>query len=190
MLDLALIVKIAFLLNPLSSIPVLMIAYHQKHNPKDIAFKSALLGFAVAVGFVLVGPLMFSIYGININSFRAAGGLIIILLGLSMARERREYSETQPDALISLIATPLLTGPATMSFLILTAAETGVVDVLSNVFAAFLIVGVFFYVIASMIPKINLEYVRFISRLLGLFLIGLGIEMLVKGLKAIVLNGI
>ncbi|HLC47997.1 MAG TPA: MarC family protein [Candidatus Norongarragalinales archaeon] len=185
MLDLQLILKISFLLNPLSSIPVLFVAYHQKLNVKQIAFKSTLLGFAVAIAFVLIGPYLFKIYGIDINSFRAAGGLVIMLLGLSMAREKRDYSGEHPDALVSLIATPLLTGPATMSFLILTAAEVGTAIVLANLIFSFLIVGSFFIIIAYMIPRVNLEYVRFVSRLLGLFLIGLGLEMLVMGIKAI-----
>ncbi len=185
MLDPAMIIKIAFLLNPLSSIPVLFLAYHQKMNVKAIAFKSTLLGFAVACVFVLVGPSLFSIYGINIDSFRAAGGLVILLLGLSMARERRDYSGDHPDALVSLIATPLLTGPATMSFLILKAAEVGTVVVFANLIVAFLIVGGFFIFVSFLIPNVNLEYVRFVSRLLGLFLIGLGIEMLAHGIKVI-----
>jgi multiple antibiotic resistance protein len=185
MLDLQMILKISFLLNPLSSIPVLFVAYHQKLNVKSIAFKSVLLGFGVAIAFVLIGPYLFNIYGIDINSFRAAGGLVIMLLGLSMAREKRDYSNEHPDALVSLIATPLLTGPATMSFLILTAAEVGVSSVLANLVFSFLIVGSFFVVIAYMIPHVNLEYVRFVSRLLGLFLIALGLEMMVLGLKAI-----
>lgn len=188
MLDPQMILKISFLLNPLSSIPVLFVAYHQKLNVKSIAFKSTLLGFAVAVAFVLIGPSLFQIYGIDINSFRAAGGLVILLLGLSMAREKRDYSNEHPDALVSLIATPLLTGPATMSFLILTAAEVGVSAVMTNLIFSFLIVGAFFVVVAFMIPNINLEYVRFVSRLLGLFLIGLGLEMMVLGLKAVWLN--
>jgi multiple antibiotic resistance protein len=185
MLDLQMILKISFLLNPLSSIPVLFVAYHQKLNVKSIAFKSTLLGFVVAIAFVLIGPTLFQIYGIHLSAFRAAGGLVILLLGLSMARENRDYSNEHPDALVSLIATPLLTGPATMSFLILTAAEVGVTAVLSNLIFSFLIVGAFFVIVAYMIPNVNLEYVRFVSRLLGLFLIGLGIEMMVAGLKSL-----
>jgi multiple antibiotic resistance protein len=156
----------------------------------DVALQSALLALGVAVIFTIAGPALFQVYGINIDSFRVAGGLVVLLLGLSMARERRDHSGVPSDAVVSLIATPLLTGPATMSFLIIKAAELGVVPVLANVLVAFLLVGALFLAIAFLIPNINLEYVQFISRLLGLFLIGLGVEMMAAGAKALIASPI
>lgn len=183
--DFGLIIKIAFLLNPLSSIPVLFLAHKQKLNVRKIAMSASALALLVALVFIFFGPLLFQVYGISIDSFRIAGGLVVLLLGLSMARESKSYTEDKPEALVSLMATPLLTGPATLSFLIITAAEFGAIAVLDSVIVAFLLVGVIFVFIASLIPKINLDYASFISRLLGLFLIGLGVEMMAAGIKAL-----
>ena len=183
--DLALILKIFVLLNPLASMPVLFVAYEQKLDVRAVAFKSTLLALAVAIIFVLIGPTLFSIYGISIDSFRVAGGIVVLLLGISMARGGRDYSGTKQDAIVSLIATPLLTGPATMSFLIITAAGIGTLPVLANLFVAFLAVGVLFIFVAYLMPNINMSYVSFISRLLGLFLIGLGVEMMAAGAKVL-----
>ena len=188
-LDLALILKIFVLLNPLASIPVLFIAYEQKLDIRAVAFKSTLLALVVAMIFIFVGPTLFSIYGISTNSFRVAGGIVVLLLGLSMARGSSDYSKTKQDAIVSLIATPLLTGPATMSFLIISAAEMGALSVLANLFIAFLAVAILFLLVAYMMPNINLDYVSFVSRLLGLFLIGLGVEMMAAGVKVLLFSG-
>ena len=186
--DLGLILKIFVLLNPLASVPILFLAYEQKLDVRAIAFKSALLALGVAMIFIFVGPMLFEIYGISMNSFRVAGGIVVVLLGLSMARGGKDYSGTKQDAIVSLIATPLLTGPATMSFLIITSAELGALIVLANLFIAFLAVAVLFLLVAYLMPNINLEYVSFISRLLGLFLVGLGVEMIAAGAKVLLLG--
>jgi len=180
-LDVAMILKIMFLLNPISSIPVLFMAQKKEMDVKKIAFQATVLAFFVAIIFLFFGPMLFSIFSISINSFRAAGGLVITLLGASMAREQKEEEVKGQDSVISLIATPLLTGPATLSYLILTAQETSVSAVLPNLCIAFIVVGAVFNFAARLIPNINLEFLRFVSRLLGLFILAVGIEMLAQG---------
>ncbi len=188
MLEIATVIKIFMLLNPLASIPVLAVAYTKKMDVKSIAVRAVILGYIVALAFVVSGALLFEIYGISVDSFRMGGGIIIFLLGLSMVKEKKtEEDVEQPDALISLIATPLLTGPATLSFLILNANEVGIVYVITNLSAAYLLVALVFLVLAFMIPNINIKIVRFVSRLLGLFLVALGIEMVTKGIRTILM---
>jgi len=185
-LDAELILKIFFLVNPLSSIPLLFLAYKKKMDVRKVAVYSVGLAILVAVLFVFLGPLLFQIYGISIDSFRVAGGVLVFLLGLSMARDQgKSYDHTKPDDLINIIATPLLTGPATLSFLIITTAEVGMGAVLVNIVGAFVLVAFLFLLLAYMLPRINLSYLMFVSRLFGLFLVGLGIEMMVAGLKVL-----
>ncbi|MFA6329737.1 MAG: MarC family protein [Candidatus Micrarchaeia archaeon] len=185
-LDADFILKIFFLLNPLSSIPLLFIAYKQKMNVRKVAVFSVALALAVALCFVFLGPLLFQVYGISLDSFRIAGGVLVFLLGLSMAREHeRDYSARKGENLINIIATPLLTGPAILSFLIIKTAELGSIPVVANLLCAFILVAFLFVLIAYLVPRVNLSYVMFISRLFGLFLVALGIEMMVAGLKVL-----
>ena len=179
------IAKIYFLLTPLSCVPLLFAAYRQRMNVRSIALKATVLAFLVALAFVFLGPLLFQAYGISLDSFKVAGGLVTLLLGLSTTLERRENLERGADSLVSLIATPLLTGPATLSFIVLKSAEVGVAVVAANLVFSFALAGATFIFIAFLIPNINLQYIRFLSRLLGLFLIGLGVEMMAAGVKAL-----
>ncbi len=183
--DTTMVLKIFFLLNPLSSVPILFLAYKKKMNVKQVALYATLLAFIVAVVFLFLGPLLFGIFGIGIDSFRAAGGLVTLLLGMSMIRDKKEEEISEEKTLISLIATPLLTGPATLSYLILSNAELGTQEVLTNLILAFFLVGIVFNAFARLIPNINLEFLRFTSRLLGLFIVALGIEMLATGISVI-----
>jgi len=185
MIEIALILKIFFLLNPFASFPVLSAAYKKKLNVRKIAFQSVIFAFLIAIAFVLVGPLILQVFGIDIPAFRAAGGLVIILLGIGMTKEKEVKDVTKEDSMVSLIATPLLTGPATLSFLMLNVGTIGFVPLLSNVMVSFILTGSVFVIFALAISRIQTKYITFIGRLLGLFIIALGIEMLGLGVKEI-----
>ena len=186
--SIALAIQIFVLLSPLSSFPVLMNAHKQKMNVKRIAYLSVFTGFVIAIAIVYVGPFVFNLFGVSLDSFRIAGGIVLLLLGLSTIRpHEEEYHKAEGvNGLISIIATPLLTGPATISFITIKTYELGALPVLFNVIAAFVLVGLVFVLFAHLIPRINVHLVDISSRVLGLFLTAVAIEMIGKGILAFV----
>ncbi len=185
MIELALIIKIFFLLNPFASFSVLSAAHRKGMDVKSISIQAVLFAFAVAVIFVFAGPFILKGFGIGMDAFRAGGGIVVILLGINMTKERASRDVTKEDSIVSLIATPLLTGPATLSFLMLNVAGIGIVPLLLNMVLAFMLTGSLFIFFAVSIKRIKPRYMTFIGRLLGLFIIGLGVEMLAMGVKGI-----
>ncbi|MEK6942652.1 MAG: MarC family protein [Nanoarchaeota archaeon] len=186
--SLALIIQIFVLLNPLSSFPLLMSAYKQKMNVKKVAFISVVTAFVIAVIIAVVGPSLFSLFGISLNSFRIAGGVVLLLLGLDTIKPKHEKEAKVEgvEGLISIIATPLLTGPATISFITIKAYEIGQAAILFNLFMAFILVGIVFILFAYSVPRVNIHIVDISSRILGLFLTAVAIEMIASGTIAII----
>ena len=84
--DFALIAQIFVLVNPLSSFPVLLSAYKSKMNVKRIAITAVLIAFVIAMIIAFVGPFLFDFFGITADSFRIAGGIVLLLLGLETIR--------------------------------------------------------------------------------------------------------
>lgn len=189
MINIPLVLQTFALINPLSSLPVLVAAYTKKMNVREIAIQSTFIAFVVAITIIFIGPFLFNIFNISIDAFRVAGGIILLLLGVETARASKETSSsaqtTTAEVLTSLIATPLLTGPATISFLVIKTYELGAVTTIVNTVVAFAIVGVVFYFLSSLIPRINMRIVSILSRVLGLFLTAVAIEMLANGIKGI-----
>jgi multiple antibiotic resistance protein len=187
LISIALVFQIFVLVNPLSSVPVIMQASKKKMNVLQIAFTSTIIAFALAISVALFGPYLFSIFGITTDSFRIAGGLVLMLLGLDTIRDKNEKEEvTKMDSLISIIATPLLTGPATISFITLKAIEVGRMHMLVNIIPAFILVGIIFMLFAYALPKVNEKIVNISSKILGLFLTGMAIEMISTGIMNII----
>ena len=185
--DYALVIQLFILINPLSSFPVLLAAYKNKLNVKKIAVSAVIVAFVVAIIIAIVGPLLFSLFKISIDSFRVAGGIVLLLLGLDKIsgkqNDRKNVKET--DALVSIIATPLLTGPSTIAFITLKAFDIGRISMISNIFFAFIIVAIVFIIFAFTIAKINVKVIDITSRILGLFLTAVAIEMISKGIQGL-----
>ncbi|HLC61246.1 MAG TPA: MarC family protein [Candidatus Nanoarchaeia archaeon] len=187
MLDFALIIQLFVLLNPLSSFPFLMAAHRKKMNVKNIAIFSVLTAFVIALLITFVGPFLFEFFGITLSSFRVAGGIVLLLLGLDTIRpkEKEIVNVGGVHSLISIIATPMLTGPATISFITIKAVELSQLAVAANLIPAFILVGVVFISFAYAVPKVNANLINISSRILGLFLTAVSIEMIFTGVKGL-----
>lgn len=186
LIDFALIAQIFVLVNPLSSFPVLMSAYKSRMDVRKIAISAVMIAFVIAMVIALLGPFLFNFFGITADSFRIAGGIVLLLLGLETIRsDDNKEKVTQVDSLISIMATPLLTGPATISFITIKAYELGQATIISNLVWAFLIIGIVFVLFSLMIPKINAKLISISSKVFGLFLTAVAIEMIAKGIYGI-----
>jgi len=79
----------------------------------------------------------------------------------------------------------MLTGPATISYITIKAYELGQFAVIANLIPAFILVGVVFITFAYIVPKANVNLVNISSRILGLFLTAVSIEMIFTGVKGL-----
>jgi multiple antibiotic resistance protein len=186
MLNSAFIMQMFALLNPLSSFPVLMAAYKKKLDVRGIAIKASVVAYLVAMFCLFLGPQFFSLYGVSIDAFRLAGGVILFLLGIETVRPKPVREDIgEVDSLIAIIATPLLTGPAVISFLTIKAMEAGAMPLVPDVTLSFLVVGVVFYIFSVMLPRVNEKAVEILSKIMGLFLTAIAVEMMAKGMSAL-----
>ena len=186
MVNFAFVMQMFALLNPLSSFPVLMSAYKKKLDVRGIAVRASVVAYLVAMFCLFFGPQFFNLYGVSIDAFRVAGGVILFLLGIETVRPKPVHEELgEVDSLIAIIATPLLTGPAVISFLTIKAMEAGAAPLVPDVTISFLIVGIIFYIFSVMLPRINEKAVEILSKIMGLFLTAIAVEMIAKGMSAL-----
>ena len=187
MINIVLIVQLFALLNPLASFPFLMSANRKNMDVKRIAANAVAVAFAVAMIMVLGGEYLFSVFGITIDSLRIAGGIVLLLLGIHMVTPKEEEHKVgRINSLIAIMATPLLTGPATISFVTVKALEMGRSMVIVNTCLAFLIVGAVFVFFSLLINRINERVIDISSRIMGLFLTAVAIEMISKGIEGVI----
>lgn len=187
LIDIAIIIQLFVLINPPSSFPVLMSAYKNKMNIRLISINASVIALILAIIVALIGPSLFGVFGITVDSFRIAGGLVLLLLGIDTIRAKEEkQTKGKADSIISVIATPLLTGPATISFVVIKTLEIGKMNIILDIFVAFIIVALAFIIFSYAIEKINPKIVEISSRIFGLFLTAMAIELMFTGFSNLI----
>ena len=109
---------------------------------------------------------------------------MLALLGISTAIAE-EKAPSEHDAVTTVLATPLLTGPATISFVSLQAESSPLIPLLLTIASAFVAVGAVYGIFVLTIDRFNKRLVTIVSRVLGLFLTAVAIQMMAAGVSAL-----
>ena len=199
-MDLKPLIALLAIVNPIGAIPF-FISFTQNFNRQQrqrTIRVSAFSAFCVIAVSALAGLQIIEFFGISIASFQVGGGTLLLISSLQMLNA--QPAETKPtdvaegnekvDAGASIavvpLTIPLLTGPATISTMVIYAERTrywwqlgtlvlyGVVIALS-VYLAFIASGR----IARVLGRTGINVM---TRLMGLILAAMAVELLADGL--------
>ncbi len=188
------------ILNPFVLIPVfLSLAGDMTKGEKlRIAVTTAVSVFIIMTGAMFGGHYILSFFGITVNDFRIAGGVLIFLMALSMARAKEggeRYSDAEHTAAVEKggniavvpLAIPLMAGPAGISLAIIDGAMAATVAeklVLVSIIAAMSFILWLSMVLASEIGKVlGHNGLKVVSRIMGLILLAVAVDFLIVGIR-------
>ena len=175
---------------------------------RRIAFYIALFVLGFTTFFLFTGLALLEFFGISLPAFRIAGGVILFLLGLDMARDDftakfadaaetgdgidpRLYARRRFERLIVPFAMPLLIGPGAISTVVIFASEAtrfGVSGLLSGfgvIFAIAVVTMLSFWatpLISRLLGRIGMTIV---VRVLGLILCAMAVQFVIGGVADI-----
>lgn len=156
---------------------------------KRIVRQAVVIATAILVVFALFGWLIFEIFGITINDFRIAGGIILFIVSVDHLRGGDERSKgLEPSDIAAFpLATPLLAGPGAISTVIIISAEPyspflALVVILCNSVLAYLILSGADWVSRFFGPNGTVA----LSRITALLIAALAVSFVVTGVTNIV----
>lgn len=191
------IIGIFLIVNPIGIAPIFysLTQEEEEADRKNIARLATLTSTGVLLGSALIGKSILTFFGVSIPAFRIAGGILLLLISLSMLnaqRPRTKYTkreaaeaEDRDNIAIVPIAIPIITGPGAISATVLYGAQAS--SFLDHLFlvAACLLVGGTIYIALILSPAMRRVLGRtgnnIISRLFGVILASLGVEFIVQG---------
>lgn len=186
--------KFFFLLTPFFVLSVFL-TYTTNLSSKErqpIALRLILAVTIIAGVLVLFGRFIFDIFGITLDSFRVGAGLLLLLSGISLAREGQKRSITEDDpksAAVVPLAIPVTVGPATTGALLIMGADMSrkSLEFTSplGLIAAILSLGVIL-LLSSLIERLlGKTGIVILSRLTGLVLTALASQMIFDGIRGL-----
>ena len=192
------------IMNPIANVPVFLsltdgASLEVQRRVATVASIGTTIGCLMSV---LAGDLILKAFGISVDDFRLAGGLLLLLIALTMVQgsasqahartpaEAHEIADTAPaDVAIYPLTVPLLVGPGTIATLIVfseTARRDGRILELAIGLALFLAVLVASLFVAPFIGRrLSATTTAITRRLMGMILAAIAAEMIVSSLRTL-----
>ncbi len=185
------------IVDPVANVPIFMslLSGASREEYRRAVKRATLIAVVVLLLFTYLGAYIFTYLGIEMYSFRIAGGVLIFIIAMEMLFGMRTRTELTPEeeaerreeVTVTPLAVPLLTGPgAITTSIVLHSRAAAPVDLLLLALAILL---VFF---ASYLILINAGAVyrilgttgtKVVTRLMGLLLAAIAVQFIIDGAK-------
>ena len=194
----ALTVFMAFfaIMNPIANTTVFagLTGRMGKSEQVKVAVKSLTITFVIIVLFSILGKSIFHLFGITLPALRITGGILVFLVGYHMLQGKSSKLHTaednnDSDVAVSPLAVPLLAGPGTIATAMnySSAGGWGEIIITISAFAVLcLITFVCFIFSSKIISAIGESGLGIVTRLMGLILAVIGVEMLIGGVTDVI----
>lgn len=189
------------IMNPFVMLPVFLGMTSDYTPAEQRRLGLAVAGFSAVLAAVvmLAGAKVLGFFGISVDDFRVAGGIVLFTIGFGMlngsaspAHHGTKAEQAHHDDLNSLafypMAFPMIVGPGTIATILVFTGNAGpqgltaVGAAAGVVLAALALVLVF----AAQIGRVMSDTLRVITiRLMGMILAAVAVDMTVTGLKAL-----
>ena len=202
-MDLKPLVTLLAIVNPLAIVPF-FIHYTQgfgRAQRQRTVWVSSFSAFVVIATCALLGLQILEFFSISLASFQVGGGMLLLTSSLSMLNAQPVESKSTPTELshaaeraaagasiaVVPLTVPLLTGPATMSTVVIYADKARNFVQLLTLVGYGLVIGLvtaFCFALAEPISRfLGKTGINIMTRLMGLILAALSVELMADGLR-------
>jgi multiple antibiotic resistance protein len=203
------------LIDPIGNVPLYAAATvgATPNQSRLTAVYIALFAFAFLAFFYVTGLGLLRFFGISLPAFRIAGGIVLLLMGLDMARgditksfaaeaavdaalSARAYAARRFELLIVPFGIPLLIGPGAISSAVIYAEEShglggeGYIVGLAVIFAASLSILASFWFTSAISRALGRVGTVIVVRVLGLILCAMAVQFILTGWATATTNAV
>jgi len=197
-------ISLCALVNPIGMIPIFtsMTSNQSIRDRNQTNFMANLSVSIILCISLFLGNHILDVFGISINSFRIAGGILVIIIAMSMISGALiSDMETQHNSIKSSIskniavvplAMPLIAGPGAISATIVWSTNYSGWQNMCGCTLVIILFSILCWLLFKVAPFfvyiLGDTGINIITRIMGLLLMALGIEFILTGIKAIFIN--
>jgi multiple antibiotic resistance protein len=186
------------LVNPLGALPffISLTSQDTQQERRRIVRVASLAVILVIAFAALIGERFIGFFGVSVDAFEVGGGVIMLLMAVSMINAQLGATKHTPEESIEAeakrsiavvpLAIPLLAGPGTISTVIVYAGKISVWWEYLDLLGCGVLIGLLTWIALSLADPISRVLgrtgINIVTRLMGLMLAALAVEFIVSGL--------
>ena len=162
-----------------------------------MAGKAALAVFTILTVFAFLGNYIFQFFGITLDAFRIAGGLILLKIALDMLEaksprtrhtpEEDQEGRAKDDVAIIPLAMPMLSGPGAISTVIVLTGQATTLGLKGILVLAIGLNAALVYLVlrssARVVALFGETGMRIFTRILGIILASISVQFIITGIQ-------
>jgi multiple antibiotic resistance protein len=192
-------ISLLTILNPIAAAAI-MVSLVKYSEIKEVSKKTSLAVFIASVITMFAGGFILKLFGINLPSIKAIGGVVLLLIAINMVQgkeivetnqtqEEHQAAQNKDDIAIIPLAIPILFGPGVITTIIVLSEKSVTVLQKAYLLGAIASASLITYIIlgnASYISKyLGVNGLKIVTRLMGLIIGAIAFLFLVGGVKAL-----
>jgi multiple antibiotic resistance protein len=188
--------SVLFIVNPISVIPTYLVITQKETSQQRArtARRACVSAALILMAFALAGRQIFSVFGITIDAFRVAGGLILWVVAMDMLHgERRTQEgkqeiaegEAKEDVALAPLAMPMLAGPGAISTIMVLSGQASTMAQKIAVFLSIAVTMAIAWVVLrigdKVVARMGVTGIRVMTRIMGLLLAAIAMQFVISG---------
>jgi multiple antibiotic resistance protein len=194
-------ISLIAIVNPLGAMPIFvgLIKDMTGQERKRIVNVVAMTVGLILLASLFFGELILQLFGISMHSFRVGGGILLLLMSVSMlnakvspitqTQEEAEESRDKESIAIVPLSIPLLAGPGGISTVIIAAHKASGFHHYAIITVEILILSLILWLVLRLAPftskHISATGINIVTRIMGLILAAIAVEFIANGLKGL-----
>ncbi len=197
-------------IDPLGVIPFFsgLTQHMDRRRKRNTLIKSLVTAFAVLAVFTFLGPQLLAVFGITVDAFRIAGGVIFFGIGLDMLQSRprrwrtginramaedtimHQGDEEEDDPAIAPLGIPMIAGPGSITTVMVLTPQApshqGGLLVMAAVAAILVLTGGILMGTDALLARLGHTGLRIIEKLMGLLLTVIAVQLVIDGATPVI----
>ena len=192
-------ISLVTILNPIAAAAIMLSLVKYSEIP-EVSKKTSITVFVASIVTMLLGGFILKIFGINIPSIKAIGGVVLLIIALNMVqgkevaptnstKEEHEAANEKDDVSVIPLGIPILFGPGVITTIIILSEKSKSLIEKGILFAAIVLSTSVVYITlrnASYISKyLGVNGLKITTRIMGLVIGAIAFLFLVGGIKSL-----
>jgi multiple antibiotic resistance protein len=183
-------VSLFIVMDPIGLIPLIvsLTSNLTKEQSGRVIRSTIYTAAALLISFALAGHQILQIFGISIESFSIAGGILLLLLSFELLLKGWELKGNAIEMGAVPLAFPLLVGPGAITTTIITLERYGMVVALLSVVIAIVLTLLIFSSMHLLYRLLGQLGSLIVSRVMAILIAAIAIEFIISGIEKVFIS--